>query len=86
MTLRLALTVALVLTVGSSSSLAYLKLGAILDGRVIDTTWKQQPIGYFISDRPGNGVTAMDRWPLHSARRRPGRASNPRHFGSRSRA
>jgi hypothetical protein len=36
MTRRLALTVALVLTLGSSSSLAYLKLGAILNGRVID--------------------------------------------------
>ena len=34
--------------------------GAILNGRVIDATWKQLPIGYFISDRPGNGVTAMD--------------------------
>jgi Matrixin/Carboxypeptidase regulatory-like domain len=56
----LALTVALVLTLGSSSALAYLKLGAILNGRVIDATWKQQPIGYFISDRQGNGVTAMD--------------------------
>ena len=60
MTRRVALTVALVLTLGSSSSLAYLKLGAILNGRVIDATWKQQPIGYFISDRPGNGVSAMD--------------------------
>jgi hypothetical protein len=40
--------------------LAYLKLGAILNGRVIDATWKQLPIGYFVSDRPGNGVTAMD--------------------------
>ena len=60
MTRWLAAIAALVVTLGSSSSLAYLKLGAILDGRVIDATWKHQPIGYFISDRPGNGVTATD--------------------------
>lgn len=60
MTRGIAVAVALVLTLGSSSPLAYLKLGAVLDGRVIDATWKQQPIGYFISERPGNGVTAMD--------------------------
>lgn len=55
-----AITIALVLTAGSSSPFAYLKLGATLDGRVIDATWHQQPIGYFISDRDGNGVTASD--------------------------
>jgi hypothetical protein len=56
----IAVAVAFVLTLGSSPALAYLKLGAILNGRVIDATWKQLPIGYFVSDRPGNGVTAMD--------------------------
>jgi len=60
MTRGLAVAVALILTLGSSSPLAYLKLGAVLDGRVIDATWKQQPIGYFISERPGSGVTPMD--------------------------
>jgi hypothetical protein len=60
MTRGIAVGVALILTLGSSSPLAYLKLGAVLDGRVIDATWKQQPIGYFISERPGNGVTPMD--------------------------
>ena len=55
-----AATLALVVAFGSSSPLAYLKLGALVDGRVIDATWKQQPIGYFISDRPGNGVSAAD--------------------------
>src|SRR5262245_39678843 len=60
MTRGAAVTIAFVLTLGSSSPLAYLKLGAILNGVVIDATWKHQPIGYFISDRPGNGVTAMD--------------------------
>ena len=53
-------TVALILTIGSSSSLAYLKLGAMVNGRVVDATWHQQPIGYFISERDGNGVTAND--------------------------
>jgi hypothetical protein len=58
---RLALTIALLLlSVGSSSSLAYLKLGAVVNGHVIDATWHQQPIGYYISDRPGTGVTAED--------------------------
>ena len=49
-----------VLTLGSSSPLAYLKLGATLNGRVIDATWHQQPIGYFISERNGTGVSAVD--------------------------
>ena len=52
-----ALTLALLLSAGSASPLAYLKLGAAVNGRVIDATWKQQPIGYFISNRPGNGVS-----------------------------
>jgi hypothetical protein len=55
-----AITTALVLTLGSSSPVAYLKLGATLDGRVIDATWRQQPIGYFISERNGTGVSAAD--------------------------
>jgi hypothetical protein len=56
----LAVTAALLLTVGSSSSSAYLKLGAMVQGRVVDATWHQQPIGYFISNRDGNGVSAND--------------------------
>lgn len=52
--------VAVLLTAGSTSPLAYLKLGAMVNGRVIDATWKQLPVGYFISDRPGNGVSAND--------------------------
>lgn len=55
-----AVTAALLLTVGSSSSLAYLKLGAMVNGQVVDATWHQRPIGYFISTRDGNGVTADD--------------------------
>ena len=60
MTRGLALTLGFVLTLGSSSAPAYLKLGAIVNGHVVDATWKQLPIGYFVSDRPGNGVTPMD--------------------------
>jgi hypothetical protein len=55
-----AATAALLITVGASSSSAYLKLGASVNGRVVDATWRQQPIGYFISNRDGNGVTAGD--------------------------
>src|SRR5436190_23349750 len=60
MTRALAVFIALLLTLGSSSPQAYLKLGADVNGHVIDATWKQQPIGYFISEHPGTGVTPMD--------------------------
>jgi hypothetical protein len=55
-----AITVAIVLTIGSSTPLAYLKLGATLNGKVVDATWHQQPIGFFISDRDGGGVTSSE--------------------------
>lgn len=55
-----AVTIAIMLTIGSSASSAYLKLGATLDGKVVDATWHQQPIGFFISDRDGGGVTAAE--------------------------
>ena len=57
---RCVALVLIALTVGSTSPQAYLKLGALLNGRVIDATWKQRPIGYFISDRSGGGLTAND--------------------------
>jgi hypothetical protein len=60
MTRLAAVTVAIVLTLGSSAPSAYLKLGATLNGHVVDATWHQQPIGYFISDRNGSGVTSAD--------------------------
>jgi hypothetical protein len=60
MTRIFAITTALLVTVGSSSSDAYLKLGAMVQGRVVDATWHQQPVGYFISNRDGNGATATD--------------------------
>jgi hypothetical protein len=60
MTRAVAATLALLLSCGAASSQAYLKLGALVDGRVIDATWRQQPIGYFISEQPGGGVTSAE--------------------------
>jgi len=50
----------LLVTSCTASSSAYLKLGALVNGRVVDTTWQQQPIGVFVSDRGSNGVSAAD--------------------------
>lgn len=53
--------VALLVACGTATPQAYLKLGAVLNGRVIDATWAQPgPIPYFVSDRAGGGVTAED--------------------------
>lgn len=60
MTRLVAITIALMLSIGSSAPLAYLKLGATLNGKVVDATWHQQPIGYFISERNGSGITAAE--------------------------
>ena len=67
MTRLMAAILAMALTFGASSPLAYLKLGALVNGRVIDATWKQLPIRYFISEEPGNGVSPAD---LRSAAQR----------------
>lgn len=56
----IAATAALLMTIGAVPSHAYLKLGAMVNGQVVDATWHQQPIGLFISDRDSNGVTAAD--------------------------
>jgi hypothetical protein len=56
----IAATAALLITIGSASSAAYLKLGAMVNGKVVDATWQQQPIGLFISDRGSNGITVAD--------------------------
>lgn len=53
-------TAVLLITICSASSSAYLKLGAMVNGRVVDATWQQQPIGLFIADRGSNGVSAND--------------------------
>ena len=42
----------------------------MLNGRVIDATWQQQPIGYFISERHGTGVSADGSARRGRARRR----------------
>ena len=56
----IAMTAVVLMTAGAASSSAYLKLGAAVNGRVVDATWKQQPIGLFISDSGSNGVSATD--------------------------
>ena len=38
---------------------AYLKLGALVNGTVVDVTWRE-PVRYFISDRGTSGVSATD--------------------------
>ncbi len=43
-----------------SPAWAYLKLGTTIGGRVVDVTWQQQPIRYFVTERDGGGVTAGD--------------------------
>lgn len=55
-----ALTITLALLFGSSPSEAYLKLGASVNDRVIDATWRQNPIGYFVSNREGATVSSAD--------------------------
>jgi hypothetical protein len=51
----------LTLSFGSPSpALAYLKLGANVNGQIVDVTWRQQPIRYFVTDRGGPGVSAAD--------------------------
>lgn len=61
MTARTLLIVVAIGTLGSSSPSAYLKLGATINGHVIDATWAQPgPIPYFISNQNGGGLTAND--------------------------
>lgn len=55
---RLALVMAVLVT--ETPAAAYLKLGTMLNGQVVDVTWQQQPIRYFVSDYAGNGVSAAD--------------------------
>ena len=54
----LALVMAVLVT--ETPAAAYLKLGTMLNGQVVDVTWQQQPIRYFVSDYAGNGVSAAD--------------------------
>ena len=51
----------LTLSIGSPSpALAYLKLGANVNGQIVDVTWRQQPVRYFVNDSGGPGVSAAD--------------------------
>lgn len=51
----------LVAGLGSHASvLAYLKLGTAIDGRVIDASWRQQPIRYFVTEQDGPGASVDD--------------------------
>src|SRR4030095_1219626 len=43
-----------------SPAFAYLKLGATVNGQIVDVSWRQQPIRYFVADRDGPGVTAAE--------------------------
>lgn len=43
----------------STPAHAYLKLGAMVNGTVVDVTWRE-PVRYFISDRGTSGVSATD--------------------------
>jgi hypothetical protein len=49
-----------VVAVTATPATAYLKLGTMLNGQVVDVTWQQQPVRYFVSDNAGNGVSADD--------------------------
>ncbi len=51
----------LTLSLGSPSpTFAYLKLGAEVNGQIVDVTWRQQPVRYFVADSGGPGVSAAE--------------------------
>ena len=89
MTRALALVAALVLTLGIAVAGAGVPEARRRrsNGRVVDVTWRQQPIRYFVTERDGTGVTAADlRGAVGARRPRPGRACRPPPCGSSSRA
>jgi hypothetical protein len=53
------ISVALLALCFSAPTHAYLKLGALVNGTVIDVTWRD-PVRYFISDRGTSGVSSAD--------------------------
>jgi hypothetical protein len=57
---RVAVTLTVLLTIGSSSPQAYLKLGAMVNGRVIDATWNQCRSVISFPIAPAGGVSAID--------------------------
>jgi hypothetical protein len=54
------LLVAVLLVSSQPPALAYLKLGTAIGTRVVDASWRQQPIRYFVTERPAAGVTSLD--------------------------
>jgi hypothetical protein len=59
--MRWLVACALAVCCASTTTQAYLKLGTVVNGKVVDTTWAAPgPIPYFISDKDGGGLTAAD--------------------------
>ena len=59
--IRRGMVAALVLLVAglmSDTASAYLKLGATAGGATVSLNWQDMPVRYFVSNRPGGGVTA----------------------------
>ena len=58
---RVAIAVAIVLTLlyASAPAHAYLKLGASVNGTIVDVSWRT-PVRYFIAERDGGGVSPDD--------------------------
>ena len=57
MRVRLLVVLAVVAALAQSPVHAYLKLGAVVNGTVVDVTWRE-PVRYFVSNRAGGGVSA----------------------------
>ena len=55
----LRIVFAAILLFGSAPAHGYLKLGAIVNGDVVDVTWRD-PVRYFIAERGGGGVSAAE--------------------------
>lgn len=56
-TLLIALVLCSIAVTGDSAS-AYLKLGTRVGGATVTLRWQDMPVRYFVSNRPGGGVTA----------------------------
>lgn len=56
---RFVAAVVLVVLSASVPAHAYLKLGASINGTVVDVTWRE-PVRYFVAERGVNGVSAAD--------------------------
>lgn len=56
--LTASLLVALMALGSPSSALAYLKYGVAIGNTTVDVKWRQQPIKYFVTERPSRDVTA----------------------------